>query len=266
MRASIGGLIFLALSRVLCLGVSLAPGGLILANALHAVAPFPYIGTALGAPLLAFAAMILVNYFVPTNVAGDWLYHSDKFDPMETLLLRSAFGVPPDGEISKRRLIIQQISKVAGNVVSFFWAVLGNRSLRASWRRLKTDIRQSRKSSSYSFGQLTPIMLNMSDSKVYVGYVAEIPPVEGGHLKFVRVLPIWSGYRSSDTKEVVYVTSYLDDLQRNDVDHSRLAKVLPSCEIASASIYVDGLFKIRSSRSKTRAKAGPKRARPHKKI
>ena len=64
----------------------------------------------------------------------------------------------------------------------------------------------------YSVEANMPIMFTLSDRKVYVGWVVRAPnPVEVR--KAIRMLPMLSGYRDSETLIVEFTTDYYDALQ-----------------------------------------------------
>jgi hypothetical protein len=226
LRASLAGLVLGIVSRVMCWLVANTEQGRLAVLFLYHLAPFPFIGTALGTLGLAYGARTALNYLVPNTVAGEWLYHSGRLNQLEMLLLRSTMGVAPGPYLAKRRLIWAQVRKVASN-------------LRLGREAIRTSLIESL----FPTGSPEPVMLTMRDSKVYVGYISELPPVTGKDLLYFRLIPIWSGYRSETTKEVVQVTSYLQALEQA-ADPSTLMKVLACADVSNANLFEDDLFEI----------------------
>jgi hypothetical protein len=239
-RVSVVGLLLAVVSRLACFLLTQHAFGARLQETLYHFAPFPYIGTALATLPLAYVARKFVNFLVPANIAGDWLYHAGLLNQMESLLLRSAFGVPPYARIGKLRLLWIQFRRLC---VALRTAHSSPRSRKSALMRLLVRIRRVRRRSIFPFGDLLPLMLTMSDGKVYVGYIRELPPVTGDGLQYVRLLPLWSGYRDSVTKEVFKVTSYFDVVRRAN-DETTLLKVFPCSLISVAGIFEDNLFDI----------------------
>jgi hypothetical protein len=52
------------------------------------------------------------------------------------------------------------------------------------------------------------IQVTLSNDKCYVGLVKALPIPS--HSSYIRLLPVYSGYRKSETKELVFTTQYLD--------------------------------------------------------
>lgn len=217
LHASLAGLCFLLASRIICWGLLQSDAGLAIAEGLHAIAPFPFIGTAAGALLLAITASALLNLTIPAETAGRWCYHGNRFNGLESLLLRSAIGVPASGLVSGR------IRLVAGEIAS-------------RWLRLKRFACRLPDN-----GHPELLMLTLGDNKVYIGFVVNLPPLHTDGFQFVRLLPIWSGYRD-ETRQVSITTSYpMDGLADPE---QKMTKLIPLKEISSANLYVEGVFPI----------------------
>jgi hypothetical protein len=250
LRVSMVGLALAIASRLLCCALATLSFGIQLKAALYQLAPFPYIGTALGTIPISVAAYQITNFLVPQNIAGDWLYHSNRLNQLESLLMRSVMGVAPREEISKKKLLWIQTKRLISPLLRT-----------PNWGKA---IRRVRRQSIFPSAQLLPVMLSMSDNKVYVGYVNELPPIEGNGLQYVRVVPIWSGYRTPDTKEVVRVTSYVDALKRVN-DYSALIKIVRCEDISTAGLFEDDLFDIQEKKSRRRPTSTKRRiVRPRK--
>lgn len=219
LHAALWGLAFLVAARIGVWLLMQTDVGADLAAALHAVAPFPFVGTALSALCLAFAATALLNHMVPPLLAASCCYHGMRFDALEMLLLHSAFGAPPElAKGSKARL-------------------LGEVAKRWVMRRLPLV------SLLPAPGEREPrlVMLTLNDGKVYTGYVVNMPPLHVDGFAYVRLLPTWSGYRDA-ARRVLSTTFYPKELL-TDPDQG-LVKLFPRASIVSASLYVDGAFNI----------------------
>lgn len=112
LRVSMVGLALAIASRLLCCALATLSFGIQLKAALYQLAPFPYIGTALGTIPISVAAYQITNFLVPQNIAGDWLYHSNRLNQLESLLMRSVMGVAPREEISKKKLLWIQTKRL----------------------------------------------------------------------------------------------------------------------------------------------------------
>lgn len=215
LHASLWGLAFLVVSRIAVWALLQSEHGVAIGNALHSVAPFPFIGTALGALLLSYATTSLLNYLLPATIAGTWCYHARKFDDLETLLLRSGFGEQPNGSPPGRiRLLAQAVASKAC--------------------KLPHPLQPGAH-------DLQLVMLSLADGKVYVGYVVNLPPLRADGFEFVRLSPYVSGYR--DPARRFFITTYYPVDKLLDRDQS-FVKVIPRATITSANLYVEGAFQI----------------------
>lgn len=212
--ASLAGLLFLGISRLLCVGLASTSLGADAVGVLHSIVPFDYIGTSVGTLLIAGTLVLCFNALVPSTLASFWLYHCDKFNALESVLLRSAFGVAPSCRHGRAKLMWRQL--------------------------LRRDQRDM------PVGNPELVMISTRDGKVYVGYIGNTAPLQAAQLDYIRILPIWSGYRNA-TKEVVMTTDY-DSVVRARVQQgdelSMYYKVVPFKEIVSANMYVHGAFEI----------------------
>lgn len=82
------------------------------------------------------------------------------------------------------------------------------------------------------------VMLTLDDGKVYCGYIDWIPGNPGASDAFLEIIPVFSGYRDSETKRVSLITSYAPFLA--EVDRSawdQFKKVVPLERISSAGEF-----------------------------
>lgn len=89
-----------------------------------------------------------------------------------------------------------------------------------------------------------PILITLESGKIYVGWAVRVPnPIH--KRKSVRILPLLSGYRTSDTHEVVFTTSYHpvlttvtnDTDNLNHLEHGDFEVVLPTSNICSCHLF-----------------------------
>ena len=246
LAASLAGLATLVVSRVGCVAIAHAPTGEYLVALVHGVSNFHYVGTALGTIVIAFIVRWIFNYLVPENLAGFWLYNSGAFNQLESMLLQSVIGLPPTiKKMGAARLLQTQ----ALRKIKVFSAALRRSNWRsagiwyATTRALDSSAHWTKQNRLFPASNPKPVMLTMKDGKVYVGFVSELPPVKSDGLQFVRILPLWSGYRDSETKVVSKTTSYERNIERS-TDPTAFLKVIPVCEISSANLYDPDAFEI----------------------
>lgn len=95
-------------------------------------------------------------------------------------------------------------------------------ALNLAYPREKAYRRVVRKSDTNALEQLfidaqdhdQPIILTLESGKVYVGLIQWTPPNPGPAEKFIRILPILSGYRKDTTHEVEFTTTYASVIER----------------------------------------------------
>lgn len=215
LHASLWGLAFLVVSRIAVWALLQSGHGIAIGNALHSVAPFPFIGTALGALLLSYALTGVLNYLLPATLAGTWCYHARKFDDLETLLLRSGFGIQPSGSPPGRiRLLAQALACKA---------------------------RKQPHALQMGMHDLQLVMLSLDDNKVYVGYVVNLPPLRADGFEFVRLSPYISGYRDGARRFIITTYYPVDQLADKN---QRFVKVIPRATITSANLFLEDAFQI----------------------
>jgi hypothetical protein len=229
--ASFFGIALLALSRTICVFLVDTEWGGMLHSALSAIAPFPYMGTAIGTLLISALLVIAVNCLVPEEEVGLWLYHAERFNQLESLILSSAVGVAPSKKLSVPGLLVCQLKLDPRR----FWFGL----MRALGREREDGL-----FSCFPAGNPRPLMVTLADGKVYVGLVSQLPPVAASKFEHLRLLPIWSGYRNPSDKRVYRTTEYEKAVLTENQDRDVLIKILPTKDICSIGLYSDGTFPI----------------------
>jgi len=93
------------------------------------------------------------------------------------------------------------------------------------------------------------VLLTMKNNKVYIGWAVEAPKPEKPDNIFMKILPAFSGYRCSDTLELVIKTQYIktyEKIKNGALTHMNLnfddfIKIIRVDEITSANIYENRL-------------------------
>ena len=241
------GLLFLIMSRSLVLLALATDVGRQVANAVHAFAPFDYVGTSVGTLALAVIAWNFGNAFVSEKTAGHWLYHRSSFDSLTGMFWQSAIGVRPNS---------------APTGFLFIWTL----AVKVTWVWLRGLYRLAMQPSAWQDNTMEPfrlfkaarsagvelagfeqgnplrLMLSMKDAKVIVGLVVELPALRPDPI-FVTILPLWTGYRDSSTKRVIKTVDYKAALDNAD-DPLRFSRVIRTADIATATIWDESAFVI----------------------
>lgn len=103
----------------------------------------------------------------------------------------------------------------------------------------------------YSNGEL--IQLSLRNNKCYVGWVQSLPIPS--HDEYIRIFPVYSGYRKDETKELVFTTQYLDVyakyVQEGEVtDIEELTTlVIRIDEVISSNLFRPEMYQRFSSKS-----------------
>jgi hypothetical protein len=87
------------------------------------------------------------------------------------------------------------------------------------------------------------LSISMKDGKVYIGYIQELPPNPEERNSYFEILPVHSGYRDKDTREMKLTTFYetvYERLVESDADEEEwlvFLKVLKIDDILSAGRF-----------------------------
>ncbi len=95
-----------------------------------------------------------------------------------------------------------------------------------------------------AFKQESLLLITLKTNKVYVGWAVSAPNPSASR-KHLRFLPYLSGYRDSETQEVIFMTDYFNILNRvsqegNDFDHLCIEDfevVVPTDQIVSCHLF-----------------------------
>ena len=80
------------------------------------------------------------------------------------------------------------------------------------------------------------VALTLDNNKVYIGTVAAAPNLEA-HDAFVSLTPFFSGYRTSETRELVLSVDYLSVYERENLDPAEFVVVVPVPSIRVAGFF-----------------------------
>lgn len=252
LAAAAHGFLLLLVSRTACYALLQTNWGWACAKALHRIAPFDFIGTALGTLVLAGVLIALSNTFVSERVAGFWLYHRRELDPLTSILWSSNVGA----EASKPRGAFLFTVTLAKEMLRFVWKEIGllkfmKTPLRDLPKILEILRTRGLEFSKLAYGRPKTVMVNMKDGKVLVGYVIDLP-TNNPSLDFVTISPLWTGYRDS-TNQVFKSVDYSHAFEAASVspsgaeDPAVFARVIRSGDISSVSVFSKGAFDIKSS-------------------
>lgn len=239
------GLIFLMVSRALVLLALCTSPGRALAEWLHEYAPFNYIGTAIGTLLLAVLTWNFSNAFVNEETAGHWLYHRRRFDPLTELFWHSSIGVRSQSTSTGFLFTWKLAWEITRVWIRGMYRLMVNPDQWRSAMKQPIDLFLAARAGGLSLaefpiGEPKPLMINLRDSKVIVGFVVDLPANKPS-ADFVTVLPIWTGYRDSSSRRIFKTVDYSDAIERIE-DPFDLGRVIRTADIASACIWSEAAF------------------------
>ncbi|MBB5879681.1 hypothetical protein GGR74_000829 [Xanthomonas arboricola] len=263
LAAAASGFLFLIASRAICYTFLQTEIGLAFATWLHKIAPFDFIGTALGTLLLASTLISLSNMLVSERIAGFWLYHRGDLDPLTQILWSSYVGVHPSrpqGPLLLSFTIIKEMFLFFSREFGFKAVLRAPRKIPAALSLIRSrDLAFSR----LKRGRLTTVMINLKDGRILVGYVTDLPTTNPS-VEFVTVAPVWTGYRDSASRvfKTVDYSAAIAAAKTASVQSSSLrdirsfARVVRIADVSSASVFNKGAFKIRESKEHFKDKDG----------
>lgn len=248
LASAVVGIIALFVARVSVHLMSMTEWGSCLAALVKSVAPYDGIGTAVAAFLFCLLMRTWINHVWPEEEAALWLYESGKYNNLEQLFLQSVLRAEPR----------QRHSFIVELLLRLFYLRAPTKAIQKIARRVfvgvgrdrpdETDATEGIAHNDESIlldapdgrAQPMPMMLSMRDRKVYVGWLAAIPPLRSDVSSYIRLLPSWSGYRDPVTLRVTPTESY--DASSLPTGDAPLIKILPISEIANACFYDPEVF------------------------
>ena len=93
-----------------------------------------------------------------------------------------------------------------------------------------------------SVEEVAPLLLTMSNGKIYIGYaIRGLDPGPKGN--YLRILPLISGYRDQEHREVHFTTRYEEIYdQIPSSQYKKFEMVLPVSEIQSSTLFDDVIY------------------------
>lgn len=220
--SALAGFIALVAARVIIVPLKSTLFGQMLGGAIYSFAPYPGIGTALAAFLLCLVLRVWINWVWPTDEAARWLYGTSTYNSLERIFFYSALPVA-DG---KSKSFMRELgTRMTLGAVTRLWAVVRRKNAP------KVDGKKI---------DPLPVLLSMKDRKVYVGWLEWIPPLRANDSPYLRIFPVWSGYRDKDSLRVVPTENYSDETF-GDSDMLRV-KIIRTDELANASLFDPKVF------------------------
>lgn len=243
LHASLSGLMLLVASRISCYFAKKAWLGQLLGETLYSIAPFPYVGTALGTLVLAGALIALSNFFVDESLAARWLYHRGNYDLMSEILWRALLG-DSQRSVPGPALFTCRVAKsvLTSTLCAVSWT---------QWWRLPSMIAVLQRFRTIELFSLDAgdtsrsVMLQMRDGKVIVGFVTQIK-VTTAVPDFVMIAPIWTGYRDGASNQVVKSVVYGAVLQSGQAS-GNLNRVIRVDDIAWGTLFDSSAFDFPST-------------------
>lgn len=220
--SALAGFVALVLARMVIVPLKQTSFGNWLGGMIHTFAPYPGIGTALGAFVLCLVLWCWINWVWPKDEAARWLYGTSTYNSLERLFFYSALPVE---EVKSNGFIRELLSRMFKGAAIRLWTT-ARRSREAPEAVSKIDP--------------IPVLLSLKDRKVYVGWLEWFPPLRANDAPYIRIFPVWSGYRDPETLRVVPTEHYSDETF-GDSDMLRV-KIIRTDELANVSLFDAGVF------------------------
>ena len=87
------------------------------------------------------------------------------------------------------------------------------------------------------------VEISTKGGKCYIGFALESGVAAGGDAD-IAIVPVASGYRDSESKELRITTNYLPALQESDLEIAEFRVVIPLSEIASARRFDPDAYEL----------------------
>lgn len=242
MASALVGIVALAAARVLAVLLMATAWGREAWQLLHLVAPYPGIGTALLAFLLCLALRVWINWFWPRDEAALWLYGTGTYNSLERLFFLSVLRVE---QVRTRGFVAELALRMLWHPPLRLGRWLSRLlAPRAASDQAGTDAHPADRLDALetSDGLLAPVpvLLSLKDRKVYAGWLEWIPPLRADASPYLRLIPVWSGYRDAQTLRVVVTENYSEDIFSGS--ELPAAKVISTGDIANASLFDPDVF------------------------
>lgn len=244
MASALVGILALAAARVLAVLLMATAWGREAWQLLHLVAPYPGIGTALLAFAICLSLRVWINWFWPRDEAALWLYGTGTYNSLERLFFLSVLRVE---QVRTRgfvaELAIRMLWHPPRRLYRWLLRALSPRAARdraEGAARVRQADRLDALETSDGLLAPVPVLLSLKDRKVYAGWLEWIPPLRADASPYLRMIPVWSGYRDAQTLRVVVTENYSDDIFSGA--ELPAAKVISTGDIANASLFDPDVF------------------------
>lgn len=88
-----------------------------------------------------------------------------------------------------------------------------------------------------------PVAISLKSGKVYIGYITREPETFTHEMKYTQILPVLSGYRETNTKELKITTNYAATLKKLDFKpQNPYDIIIPIEEIETVRFHDNYLF------------------------
>lgn len=99
------------------------------------------------------------------------------------------------------------------------------------------------------------VQVTLKTNKVYVGFIEYIPPPKESN--YLKIIPVISGYRNSETKKIVFTTDYFNSIllyQSNEDKYSNFQMdiTFKQDEILSANVFDFDVYKEFNKKQKVK--------------
>jgi len=244
LASALVGIVALAVARVLAVLLMATAWGQEAWRLLHLVAPYPGIGTALLAFLVCLALRVWINWFWPRDEAALWLYGTGTYNSLERLFFLSVLRVE---QVRTRGFVAELALRMLWHpplrLGRWLSRLLPPRSA-SEQAALDAQVHPADRLDALetSDGLLAPVpvLLSLKDRKVYAGWLEWIPPLRADASPYLRLVPVWSGYRDAQTLRVVVTENYSEDIFSGS--ELPAAKVISTGDIANASLFDPDVF------------------------
>lgn len=155
------------------------------------------------------------------------LVHSREWD---FLGIEASFGRAPVPYLGTA-FLAGLIAAIAGGLVNLLFP-----PGKAKWYLIKRNDDGFLRLTHQAVREEKPISTTLKNKKVYIGFVVQTPGLRPGE-QYISILPLASGYRESDTLDLVLTQDYTRVYDRTDIVPSEFAVTFPLSEIESASLF-----------------------------
>ncbi len=239
MASALVGILALAAARMSAVLLMATSWGREVWYLLHWFAPYPGIGTALLAFFICLSLRMWINWFWPRDEAALWLYGTGTYNSLERLFFLSVLRVE---QVQTRGFVAELAVRMLWHPPMRLYRMLFPRSVASMGLDAQAHPADRLDALETSDGLLAPVpvLLSLKDRKVYAGWLEWIPPLRADASPYLRMIPVWSGYRDAQTLRVIVTENYSEDIFSGS--ELPAAKVISTGDIANASLFDPDVF------------------------